>query len=162
MNDLRTAIVGTACLVVGAVVTWFIFGSKATHLEQENRALRQQRQNQVTTTEVEAPALRSRLIGQWATTVSKSRLGRIELIFELSDDGSVRWRSVQQQQFTTIAEGNWELEGDSVRFDVTIIDQRSDDVGQKKTALARVIDIGESCLSLEVEGDEWAFHRTTT
>ena len=162
MNDLRTAVVGVACLIVGMVVAWFIFGAKASHLEAENRALREQAQGRLTTTELDNSGLRARLVGKWATTVSKSRLGRIELIFELGEDGSVRWQSVQQQQFTTIAEGTWELEGDSLQFEVLVIDPRSSDVGQQKSALARVLDVDASCLSLEVEGDKWAFHRTTT
>ena len=162
MSDLRTAIVGFVCLAVGVAGAWFIFGAKASVLEQENRALREQQRGRLTTPLTETPQLRRRLMGQWATTVSKSRFGRIELIFELSPDGSARWQSVQQQKFTTIAEGTWELDGESVRFDVKVVDERSTDVGQMKSAIARVVDVDESCLSLEVEGDLWAFHRTTT
>ena len=103
MNDLRTAVVGMVCLAVGVVITWFIFGAKASQLEEENRALRDQQRSHLITTRVDEPHLRSQLVGKWATTVSKSRLGRIELIFELGEDGMVRWQSVQQQEFSTIA-----------------------------------------------------------
>ena len=147
---------------MGVVITWFIFGAKASQLEEENRALRDQQRSHLTASRGDEPQLRSQLVGKWATTVSKSRLGRIELIFDLGEDGGVRWQSVQQQEFTTIAEGTWQLMGESIQFEVTVIDARSDDTGQQKSALARILDVGESCLSLEVEGEEWAFHRTTT
>ena len=162
MHDLRTAVVGTVCLAVGVLAAWFIFGAKAAHLEQENRALREQRRGQFTAAELSPPLLRRQLVGHWATTVSESRQGRTELIFELGEDGSVRWRSVQKQEFTTIAEGTWELLDDNIRFDVTVTDRRSRDVGKQKSAQARILDVSESCLTLELEGVNWAFHRTTT
>ena len=161
MNEVRTAIVGIVCLAVGGLGAWFIYGGKAAELEQEIKVLREQ-QGILTPSVTNSPQLRSQLVGEWATTVSKSRLGRIELIFELGDDGTVRWKSVHEQEFTTIAEGTWELSGENLRFDVTVVDKRSDDLGQTKSADARVLHVGHSCLSLDVAGDRWAFHRTTT
>ncbi len=163
MSDIRTAIVGFAAVVIGFAGAWMVFGGRAAKLERENIVLRQQQRGQLTQQLNETPADPSKqLIGKWATTVAKSRLGRAELIFELRDDGSVVWRSVQEQKFTEIAVGTWTLDGDQLSFVVTIVDDRSADKGQQKTTVARIKELSSSCLSLEVEGDEWAFHRTTT
>ena len=164
MNDLRTAIVGFTCLAVGIVGTWFIFGAKAAQLEKENRALRQQ-QTGFPREFPDSPAdLRQQLIGQWATTVSKTRLGRIELIFELSDDGRVRWKSVQGQQIKTIAEGTWQVEDRNLQFTVIVLDQGNppeNAASAARTATATILELSGACLALEVDGDQWGFHRTS-
>lgn len=163
MNDLRTASVGFVCLAVGIVGTWFIFGAKAAQLEKENRVLRQQQWANPANSHSESPVVtREQLIGQWATTVSKTRLGRIELIFELRDDGQVRWHSVQGDQIKAIAEGTWKVEDQQLRFSVIIIDGDNGLTrGAAKTATAHILELSGACLELEVEGDQWGFHRTT-
>lgn len=163
MNDLRTASVGFICLAVGIAGTWFIFGAKAAQLEKENRVLRQQQWTDPTSSTAESPSVsREQLIGKWATTVSKTRLGRIELIFELRDDGQVRWHSVQGDQIKTIAEGTWQVEDRNLQFSVIITDGDSANAASTaKSATAHILELSGACLELEVEGDQWGFHRTT-
>ncbi len=162
MNDLRTAIVGFVAVAVGFGGAWMVFGSRAARLEEENNILRDRQRSQVVQEIGNSPSdSRRLLVGRWATTVDKSRVGRIELIFELREDGSVFWESSAESQSTMIAEGDWRLDGENIYFDVIIVDESSPEKGLEKSTIAEVKELTESCLSLIVDGDNWSFHRTS-
>lgn len=162
MNDLRTAVVGLFAVVVGFAGAWMVFGGRAARLEEENSVLRDRQRNQLVQ-EIDSSSGESRrmLVGRWATTIDKSRLGRIELVFELREDGSVLWQSLNDQEFTTIAKGKWRLEDEDIHFTVTIVDENSPDKGEENTTVARINELTAGCLSLIVDGDNWSFHRAS-
>jgi hypothetical protein len=167
MNELRTAIVGLVAVVVGFAGAWFVLGARSAQLAKENDDLRrhghQARPVDVNpSSDLGDPAsLQRKLIGRWATVVQKSRLGRINLIFDLQTDGTVRWESTTGSEATEIASGAWKLEPGGIHFAVTIVDPRSPDKGLQRATTAKIVDLIGACLTLEVDGVEWEFFRTT-
>ena len=160
MNDLRTAIVALVAVVVGFAGAWLVFGARTADLIEENKVLRGQRGHLIQQTENDSPTDQAHLlVGTWSTTVEKSRLGQIDLVFDLQDDGDVVWRSVSDAKSTTIAQGKWKVLDDGIHFAVTIVDDRSSDKGKSRTTVAQIKELGKSCLSVVVDGTYWSFHR---
>ena len=158
MNDLRTAIVGIVAVTIGFAGAWMVFGARNAQLTEENSVLRQQTGQLIQQID-DQPNPEALLVGRWATMVDKTRLGKIELIFELREDRSVRWESIHANKVTDIARGTWKLVDHGIHFAVTIVDERSPEKGQKKTTIATIKELGQTCLTLEVDGAEWVFHR---
>lgn len=158
-NDLRTAVVALFAVVVGFVGAWFVLGARATQLAEDNEALRRQAALIQQIADARPPRGEEQLLGRWATTVEKSRLGKIELIFDMRGDGSVVWQSVSDKQQREIASGQWRLDRDDVHFAVTVTDEQSPEKGRSRTTVASIEELTTDCLTLIVDGDEWSFHR---
>ncbi len=159
-NDLRTAAVALVAVVIGFVGAWFVLGARATQLAADNDTLRRQAAQLIQQIDdTRAPRGEEDLLGRWATTVEKSRLGKIELIFEMHRDGSVVWESVSDKKQRQIASGKWRLEGGDIHFAVTVTDEQSPEKGRSRTTVAHIEELTADCLTLIVDGDKWSFHR---
>ena len=138
-----------------------VLSSRVARLAEENDTLRQQTGRLIQQINDARPG-QDGLIGRWATTVEKSRLGRIELVFELHQDGSVVWQSVREKQQNEIAVGQWRLDRDSVHFAVIVTDAGSPEKGRQKSTVAAIKELTTRCLTLIVDGDEWSFRRVAS
>lgn len=162
MNDLRTALVAFLAVVAGFTGAWLLFGARTAQLAEENTSLRQQTSQLIQ--QLDGPPQRPddvALLGRWSTIVEESRLGEIELVFELQENGEVLWESLAQGKSKVIADGRWTLEGDKIHFAVTIVDEESPESGQQKATTAIIKEITEAGMVLDVNGVEWSFHRNT-
>ena len=161
MNELRIFIVALLAVVVGFAGAWMVFGARAAKLADENNVLRQQTGQLIQQLD-DGTFDERKLLGRWATTVEKARTGKIELIVDFRNDGSVTWQSASGGQVHSIAEGNWIFHSPGeIDFDLLIVNERSPDKGRRRTTLATIREATPSCLVLDVEGSEWVFLRTS-
>jgi hypothetical protein len=161
MNDLRIFAVAIIAVVVGFAGAWMVFGGRAAKLADENHVLREQTGQLIQQLDNGQFDPR-KLVGRWVTTVERSRIGKVELIVDLSDDGKAVWQSASGGALHPIADGQWKFQGPAaIDFDLLIVNQRSTEKGKRRTTLATIRESTPSCLVLDVDGTEWVFLRTS-